>query len=184
MTEQDFLESDKQIRGQNYVCLSFISPENVLKNKEIFKMQSYLRHLVNEKKIDLDEEYINNLEDKYKDYLFNKEEHLEQEFYKQNDFKTTVRGIKVRGTYDTLQEAQSRAKKLQKMDKHFNVYVGQVGFWLPWDPTPNSIENQEYFESELNSLVKKYKENQDEKNTLQKKILIMSRSKLEKSRRI
>ena len=37
MTEQDFLESDKQIRGQNYVCLSFISPENVLKNKEIFK---------------------------------------------------------------------------------------------------------------------------------------------------
>ena len=30
---EDFLEADDTIRGQNYVCLSFISPENVLKNK-------------------------------------------------------------------------------------------------------------------------------------------------------
>ena len=33
---EDFLESDDQIRGQNYVCLSFVSPENVLKNKNVF----------------------------------------------------------------------------------------------------------------------------------------------------
>ena len=27
---EDFLEEDKPIQGQKYVCLSFISPENVL----------------------------------------------------------------------------------------------------------------------------------------------------------
>ena len=31
---EDFLEADAQVRGQNFVCLSFISPEKVLKNKE------------------------------------------------------------------------------------------------------------------------------------------------------
>ena len=61
-------------------------------------------------------------------------------------------------------EAQIRAKVLQRKDKNFNVFVGQVGFWLPWDPAPHNVEGQEYFESELNELVKKYKENQENKD--------------------
>ena len=113
------------------------------------------------KQYDLDE---NTIQDKYKDFLYINQEKLESEFYEKNDFKTTVRGVKVRGSYDTLQEAQSKAKKLQQNDKGFNVYVGQVGFWLPWDPNPHNIESQEYAESELNTLVKKYKENQEKKD--------------------
>ena len=35
--EEDFLEVDDQVRGQNYCCISFVSPEQVLNNKEIFK---------------------------------------------------------------------------------------------------------------------------------------------------
>ena len=31
---EDFLEVDQQIPGQNFVCLSFISPEKVLKRRE------------------------------------------------------------------------------------------------------------------------------------------------------
>ena len=30
----DFLEVDKPIPGQNYACLSFVSPENIIKQKE------------------------------------------------------------------------------------------------------------------------------------------------------
>ena len=33
--EEDFLEVDPQVRGQNYCCISFVSPENILANKEI-----------------------------------------------------------------------------------------------------------------------------------------------------
>jgi len=74
-----------------------------------------------------------------------------------------MRGIKVRGTYDTLKEAQIRAKVLQRRDKNFNVFVGQVGYWLPWDPSTEDINEQEYQEDQLNQLMKKYNENADEK---------------------
>lgn len=157
-TVEDFLEADDSIRGQNYVCLSFVSPENVLKNKEVFIVHEFLKKM--SEKYDLSYE---ELEDKYKDFVYANGEQLEDIFYKQNDFKTSVRGLKVRGVYDTLKEAQIRAKVLQRKDKHFNVFVGQVGFWLPWDPNPHNVDNQEYFESELNELVKKYKENQEDK---------------------
>jgi hypothetical protein len=32
----DLLDEDKPIGGQKYVCLSFISPEDHIKNKELF----------------------------------------------------------------------------------------------------------------------------------------------------
>ena len=143
---EDFLEADDSIRGQNFVCLSFISPENVLRNKDVFLLQKYLKHLVEENKINLEQEYIDHLEDKYNDFLYNRKDDFEKEFSELNDFQTTVRGIKVRGVYDTQKEAEKRAKVLQRRDKNFNVFVGQVGYWLPWDPTPHQITNQEYFE--------------------------------------
>ena len=33
-----------------------------------------------------------------------------------------------------------RAKMLRKMDPNHNVFVGQVGFWLPWDPDPFDVQ--------------------------------------------
>lgn len=163
--KEDFLEADDTIRGQNWVCMSFISPESVLKNKEIFKVQEFLKALVKKNNINLSQEYIDNLEEKYKDFLFNSDDALEDEFSKRNDYRCTVRGVKVRGVYDSYKEAELRASLLQKKDKNFNVFVGQVGYWLPWDPTPHKVGESKYFESELNELVKKYKENQRDKET-------------------
>tara|TARA_B110000208_G_C11798290_1_gene440663 strand:- start:5047 stop:5709 length:663 start_codon:yes stop_codon:yes gene_type:complete len=157
--KEDFLEVDSAIRGQNYTCLSFVSPETTLNNKSVFLINSFLKTIA--KKYDLDE---NTIQDTYKDFLYINEDKLEKEFYEKNEFQTTVRGLKVRGVYDTLKEAQHRSKKLQKLDPNFNVFIGQVGYWLPWDPNPHKIENQEYGESELNNLVKKYRENKDMKD--------------------
>jgi hypothetical protein len=36
-----------------------------------------------------------------------------------------------------------------------------VGKWLPWDPSPSAIPDQEYAEDQLNTLMKKYKENEE-----------------------
>ena len=36
----DYLEVDEQIPGQNYVCLSFVSPEALIESKEGFKVSS------------------------------------------------------------------------------------------------------------------------------------------------
>ena len=147
--KEDFLEVDQSIPGQNYVCLSFVSPENILNNKEIFYANKFLKTIA--KNYDLDE---NTIEEKFKDFKYVNQDVLEKEFYEKNDFTTTVRGIKVRGVYDTLREAQVRAKVLQRRDPNFNVFLGQVGYWLPWDPDPHKIDNQEYAEQELNELVK------------------------------
>ena len=50
----------------------------------------------------------------------------------------------------------------QANDKNFHVFVGQVGYWLPWNPEADDIANQEYGESQLNELVKAHKQNQDD----------------------
>jgi len=157
--KEDFLEVDQSIPGQNYACLSFVSPEGVLKNKEVFYVNKFLKTIA--KNYDLDE---NTIEDKFTDFKYVNQEVLEKEFYEKNDFRTTVRGIKVRGVYDTLREAQAKSKMLQRRDPNFNVFLGQVGYWLPWDPNPHKIDNQEYAENELNDLVKSYRENQDKKD--------------------
>ena len=182
-TEQDFLEVDAQIRGQDYCCISFVSPEEVLAKKEIFYLEKYLKNIST--RYSKVEEALNKyvpkdelgplkieefsmdgkeLQNRYKDFVYVNGDKLEGDFYEQNDFRTSVRGVKVRGSYDTLAEAQAKAKKLQQVDKNFNVYIGQVGYWLPWDPNPHKIDNQEYGEQELNTLVKKYRENQDKKD--------------------
>ena len=159
--KEDYLEADKEIRGQNYVCLSFISPENVLKNKDTYYVHNFLKSICSE--YGLDEE---SLEDKYKDYLFNSKEQLDKDFSEQNEFRTTVRGLKIRGTYDTLQEAEMRAKRLQKSDPNFNVFVGQVGFWLPWDPEPKDVGEEQYLNDELNNLMSEYKSNADKRDEI------------------
>lgn len=102
----------------------------------------------------------------YDDYLFKNRKRLEDEFFQKNEFRTSVRGLKVRGVYDTQAEAAARAKSLQKQDPYFNVYVGQVGFWLPWDPEPTDISEQEYAEEQLNTLMKSYKQNEQQKEAL------------------
>lgn len=156
-TEEDFLDVDKQIPGQNYVCLSFISPENVLPKKELYFMKEFLKSME-------ETANITDVDEKFEIYLEGHRQELESKFYEMNEFKTTVRGLKVRGVYDTKKEADIRAQVLQRMDRHFHVFVGQVGYWLPWDPNANDIEDQVYMEKELNELMKHYRENETKRD--------------------
>ena len=106
----------------------------------------------------------NELEEEYNTFVYNNKDSIEKTFYEENDFCTTVRGLKIRGTYDTRREADVRAKVLQRKDPNFHVFVGQVGYWLPWDPEADDIEDQQYQSSELNKLVKKYNENKSKRD--------------------
>ena len=99
--------------------------------------------------------------EEYDNFVSTHEEKIEEDFSAQNDSQTSVRGVKIRGVFDTYREAQVRAQVLQRMDRSFHVFVGQVGYWLPWDPDANKVEDQQYLENELNNLVHKYKENEN-----------------------
>lgn len=194
MTEnikEDFLEVDSKIPGQNYVCLSFVSPEKVLKQKEIFYVTKFLEYIFNDqeqivqdirskminKEIALD---YNTIEKLYGDWKYLKNEDYEAQFFELNDYRTSMRGLKVRGVYDTYKEANVRAQVLRKKDPSFNVFVGQIGYWLPWDPECESLPEQEYQESQLNDLVKKYKENLNNRDDLYEQV---KNERIEKARR-
>jgi hypothetical protein len=105
------------------------------------------------------------IQEAYEDFLYKNSSRLEEEFYAKNNFRTSVRGLKIRGVYGTQGEAVARSKKLQRNDTIHNVFVGEVGKWLPWDPNPNAVAEQEYAEDQLNTLMKKYKENENARDT-------------------
>ena len=67
--------------------------------------------------------------------------------------KTCIRGIKVRGSYRNLIDARKRASDLQKIDDNFNVFVGQVGCWCPFNPVNLNDVHPEYYDQQLNQLV-------------------------------
>jgi len=159
--EEDFLSVDHKVPGQNYCCLSFISPEKVVKQKETFILHEFLKDISEEYKITEDK-----LIDKFEDFKYKNEADLTEKFTENNDFCTNVRGVKVRGIYDTKKEADIRAKVLQRQDKTHSVFVGQVGYWLPWDPSLSYLDKVEgqYLDNDLNTLMQKYNENQESKD--------------------
>ena len=175
--KEDFLEVDPKIPGQNFCCLSFVSPDKVIKQKEVTFVTKFLEHLFNaddQYTVDMRDKMMNkeekvnyeNVKKFYEDWKYSRSDKLEAEFYEENDFRTTMRGLKIRGTYDTHKEASVRAQVLRRKDPSFNVFVGQVGSWLPWDPECDKVQEQEYQEQMLNDLVKKYKENMDNSNDM------------------
>ncbi len=184
-SEHDYLDQDPPIRGQKYVCMSFISPDEVIEKKEAYFFSQYISSFSKELQDlwgTMLEVYKDNVEltdglrsirNRY-EHLFNKDvinfeydtfmnmhnERLEAEYLEKNDFRTTIRGLKVRGSYETLREAQIRAQVLKRLDDKFNVFIAEVGCWCPWSPNPEDIQDQEYAETQLNTLMKSYHENQ------------------------
>ena len=158
--KEDFLEVDKPIPGQNFACMSFVSPEKVIASKELFKTHAFMKSFLKDKYSMTESQW----KEEYDNFVSAHEEKIEEDFTSKNDFQTSVRGVKIRGVFDTYREAQVRAQVLQRMDRSFHVFVGQVGYWLPWDPDANKIEDQQYLENELNNLVHKYKENENQRD--------------------
>ena len=180
----DLLEEDKPIAGQKFTCISFVSPENILKKKEIYYFEEFLKSwdfnksmektiqflnfLSYKYKLTFDEvmndfnEFVkeekdnlvkNTLEDDYKTFIDQNEERLENQFNTTYNFQTSVRGLKVRGVYPSLEEAELRCKMLREIDPNHDVYVGPVGLWMPWEPEAYKTGRVEYMEDELNQLM-------------------------------
>ena len=150
----DYLEVDEPIAGQNFVCLSFVSPESLMQEKEAFKVCKFLQSYCKDKKLNFKKVY-----EEYQDFVYKFSDNLQKDFDEQNKFQTNVRGLKVRGVYESKEAAEKRAKRLQSIDSDFHVFVGQVGYWLPWDPQADKIEDESFINSQLNDMMEKYKEN-------------------------
>ena len=150
----DYLSVDDPIPGQNYVCMSFVSPEKLIQDFKAFQMCKFLQSYCKDLDLKYDEIYS-----KYEDYIYKYSEELQRDYDEKNEYKTSMRGIKVRGVYNTKDEAENRAKSLSRTDSTFNVFVGQVGYWLPWDPCADNVEKEVFQNEQLNQLMEGYEKN-------------------------
>ena len=187
----DLLEEDKPIANQKFVCVSFVSPEKILKSKEIYFFQEFLKKWDFNKSMEKMVQFLNfisykynltfddimkdfqdfvkeeqetlnksSLEDEYKTFLDNNEDELEKKFNIHNNFQTSIRGLKIRGVYPTVEEAELRCKMLRELDPNHDVFVGPVGLWMPWDPEAYKTGRVEYIEEELNKLMHEKNKNE------------------------
>lgn len=192
----DLLEEDKPLAGQKFVCVSFVSPERILKQKELFFFEQFLNKwdlnksmekfvqflnfisfkynltfddITNDFKEFVKEEKENisksGMSDEYKSYLDNNEEELEKSFNVAHNFQTCTRGLKIRGSYPSMEEAELRCKMLREIDPNHDVFVGPVGMWMPWDPEAYKTGRVEYMEDELNQLMHEKTKNENNAKT-------------------
>lgn len=76
--------------------------------------------------------------------------------------KTDKLGIKIRGAFATRDEAANHAKRLQKEDPTFDIYVVDMFKWLLIPPDPTKIEDVHYSNEKLEEIMTGYKENQSQ----------------------
>lgn len=181
----DLCDEDPLIAGQKFVCVSFISPETILKKRELYLFNQFVKqwdmnksmtkfsdflsfisvkyNIVSENLIKDYNEFIKEeekiiknssqiVEDDFKNFIDKDEDRLNALFNKENKFQTSVRGIKVRGTFSTQEEAEANCKKLRQNDPSHDIYVAPCGVWLPWEPTYYKLNKVDYLEPELNRL--------------------------------
>lgn len=190
-TKADLLKVDKPIAGQKFYCVSFVSPEYHIKNRERFEFQQFIKNYEFNKtmekmnqfvsfmsyKYNLDAEKVQgdfkefidaekdgldlSVENDFKNFLDRHDRDLLNEYNKQQEFQTSVRGVNVRGVFATQEEAELRCKVLRESDPDHDIYVAPVGVWVPWHPEAYKTGRVEYLEDELNNLMHEKVKNEE-----------------------
>jgi len=138
--------------------MAFLGKKYTLKIEDLMNDMNEFRKVHNE------EVSKSDIQEKYQVFLMKHEKELDTEFTEKVEFRTNVRGVKVRRVFANLEEAQMYTKVLQRKYPRDNLYIGKVGCWLPWDPSENVMPEVEYAEKELNEMMRKYKENEINKD--------------------
>lgn len=80
--------------------------------------------------------------------------------------KCDVWGLKIRGVAETIDKARSLCKKLLGLDNNYDIYTVEVGKFFPLAVEPNEVQDIEYQNDQLNTLVKSYLENRQNANEM------------------
>lgn len=71
--------------------------------------------------------------------------------------------LKIRGVFETEENAKHHAKSLMQVDPHFDIYIVDMYRWLAIPPNRSEIAEkcgEVYQEEQLNSIIQDYKEQQ------------------------
>jgi hypothetical protein len=94
--------------------------------------------------------------------------------------KMDVRAFKIRGVYNSYDSAVERAKELQKSDPLHNVYVADVGKWLPLCDDPEKAKEENYANETLNKIMKNDRDNKEKAKVFheQRKTMMVQEARL------
>lgn len=137
-----------------------------LAKKYSLKVEDLFKDLEEFTKVHNEEIRKTDVLDKWATFLMKNEKDLETEYTEKVQFRTNVRGVKIRRVFANLEEAQMMAKVFQRKYPRDNLFLGKVGCWVPWDPSEHMMPEVEYATQELNELMRKYKENEANKDLL------------------
>lgn len=131
-----------------------------IRDKIMVNEEEFATECLHEYAIDYEE-----IHDRYSMYQTQNLAEMDEKFDQENQAQTSIRGFKVRGVYNQKSDAEERAKFVNhNIEPAINAYVAPVGYWLPWDPNPDSIQDSHYQNEELNKLMGQYHENVQARN--------------------
>jgi hypothetical protein len=151
-----FMNYDWKVKGMEHFMV-FLSKKYDLKIDELLKDAEEFGKVRDKEIRETD------IEEQYQVFLLKNEKTCQEKYDNAVEFRSNVRGVKVRRAFGTVEEAQVMAKVFQRKYPKDNIYIGKVGCWLPWDPSEHLMPEVEYAEKELNELMRKYKENESNK---------------------
>jgi len=122
----DCQREDRPIAGQKFACLSFISPEDVIKKKELFFFEQFLKSWEPNKAVEKFSQFLNfvsfkyklsynDLSDDFKDYMKTETADIKSSLNVTNDYKTftEVNGEALQTEYDIQHKFQTNTRGLK-----------------------------------------------------------------------
>ena len=75
--------------------------------------------------------------------------------------KSKTCGVKIKGVFETIEIAKMEATRLMQNDSTFDIFLVEVGKWLPIPPDKQMIESQEYQDNFLNEIIQGHIKNNE-----------------------
>jgi hypothetical protein len=209
----DLLNEDPVIASQLYGCYSFISPENIIKKKDQYIFEQFVKQWDFTKSVSIYSDFLKFVSFKYKlkmenllsdfqefikeeenalkavdaetdfkTFLERNEDKLNEQFQREHEFQTSVRGFINRGNFSTPEEAEKYAKQIRERDPNHDIFVGRNFVWTPMDPDAYKTGRIEFMEEELNQLHhEKLKNETKAKEEFEKRVFETKKNAIEKN---
>jgi len=209
----DLLNEDPVITSQLYGCYSFVSPEKIIKQKDLFMFEQFVKQWDFSKSLSMYSDFLQfvsfkyklkvenlmtdfqefikeeenvlkatNVENDFKVFLDKNEGKLNEQFQREHEFQTSVRGFMNRGNFPTPEEAEKHAKQIRERDPNHDIFVGRNFVWTPLDPDAYKTGRIEFMEEELNQLHhEKLKNELKAKEEFDKRVFETKKTAIEKN---
>lgn len=175
----DLCDEDPPMAGQKFACMSFISPEKILKKREHFLFEKFVDGWDFTKSMEKFMDFIHFVSYKYNIKIETLNDDF-VEFVKEEKSKLTENTVcddfknfmdkkedELNAQFQKEHEFQTSTRGLKirgvfptqeeaemhcKKDPNHDIYVGPIGMWIPWDPDAYKTGRVEFMEEELNQL--------------------------------